>query len=205
MNTIEYKKNKKMMKINKHLLLLLTVLLIGYNGFSQVKTDTLRFPKNYAESTKSIRILPETSTIISNKCTKNYCDTLYVFNKKKYSKYLLYKNYIAKNNATQALEDLSKQYEKDLAEQQDLFNRLDVAYQRQTKVHKNQMDEVTNILELNKASIGLMRQSLESANESIVRSQKLIKQQNRIKFFNKVKIAGIGIGIGTIIGVLVKQ
>lgn len=170
---------------------------------AQTKVDTLKLPLDYTNSTKAIKINPNTTTVILNNCFKNYCDTLYVFNKKKYSKYLKYKNYILNDESTLLLDSLKNKYQTSLKTQNDIFQQLDSAYNKQSALHKNQMNEVIRVLELNKISVELMRKSLESANQSIQHSQKMIKQKNKKKFFDNARIAGIGVSVGVLIGILV--
>ena len=164
--------------------------------------DTLRFPKGYATSTKLIKIAPDQILTIDNKCDTKYCDSLYIFNKKKYKKYQFYKSYIANDKKLNLLKNVSEEYEQTIQEQKKAYSELDSLYDQQAQLHERQMAEVKKVLETSKNSIQLMRNSMESANESIEISQRLLKEKRRKSFFDKLGFLGGGVGIGVLIGLL---
>ena len=180
----------------KRLIFIFMSFAIAAPLFSQIRGDTIQVPESYDKSMAK-PIIAKTGAIIFNNS-----DSLYLVNKIRFNYYEELRT-ILNDSVDFAIDDIILKYEKSLKESDHQYDLLNKNCNEQSELYRRHIAEVKSSIALTSQTLQLTQESLTNANRSLKEANDLLGKARARHIWQKISIAGGGIGIGILLGLLV--
>ena len=175
-------------------LAILVLVLLSAQLFAQVPMGTLKVDSVYASH--------EGSPTFVDAFTNIKTDVgLYLLNELSHEKYNANMETMVK--IEEEVDDLIKDYEKDLAELRASYADLIEKCQNQTEGTVGVMEDIKNKLADMENNMSKTQEDIHKANQKLLDAQKKLKKERKKSMWTKILYGAGGVGVGVILGVLV--
>lgn len=180
----------------KKLILFIPYLFLFTTLFGQFETDTIKIEQSY-ELTKSKPIKIQSGQIVISQA-----NNIYLVNELRFNYYEQLRS-ILSDSIDFAMDDLILKYEKALKDNDYQYNLLLNNCEEQSRLYQKHTEEVKSSIALTSNTLILTQQSLTNANQSIKEANELMRASKAQRTWQKIGIAGGGVAIGLVLGLLV--
>ena len=174
------------------------ILLSAGIAKAQTPTDTIRIDRSYERSKARPTVAPRHSLII------NDSDSLFLVNSIRFHYYEELRSLLS-DSTDYAMAEVILKYERVLKENDLQYELLAKQCEEQSAFYDRSLEDIRSSLTLTDNTLQLTQQSLQSASGSLQEANEMIRSSRGRTFWDKLSIAGGGVGLGLLIGVLVAQ